>query len=318
MQRSGTNKFTEANDYQASIRGAKFDLVFRCQRDFEARLTWVKLRYLRLLRGEESLPRVAHVSLTSSLTSISFPTRRDALQTYQGVAVQLGDVVFHSPGERAHQWTRGPSQWGFISLAPKRLAASSKALTGLDLVVPRVARILRPSRLDADHLLRLHARACRLAETKPELIAHPEVVRALEQDLLHAVVNCLTANGANKYCEPKRHHIKIIARFEDFLAAHCERQIQIPEVCEAIGVSERTLRMCCAEFLGMGPNRYVRLQRLNRVRAALRHADAPTATVSELAGRHGFSELGRFAAIYRMVFGETPSSTLRNARITRA
>jgi transcriptional regulator GlxA family with amidase domain len=50
------------------------------------------------------------------------------------------------------------------------------------------------------------------------------------------------------------------------------------------------------------------------VRAALRRVESPTATVTELARRFGFWELGRFAGIYQDVFGETPSTTLRSAR----
>jgi len=49
-------------------------------------------------------------------------------------------------------------------------------------------------------------------------------------------------------------------------------------------------------FLRMSPNRYVRLQRLDMVRGAQRRAYSPIATVLELAGRYGFSELGRFPA----------------------
>jgi hypothetical protein len=46
------------------------------------------------------------------------------------------------------------------------------------------------------------------------------------------------------------------------------------EICASIGVSERTLRLCCAEFLGMAPSEYARLRRMNLVRAALRHAES--------------------------------------------
>ena len=45
--------------------------------------------------------------------------------------------------------------------------------------------------------------------------------------------------------------------------------------CELVGVSDRILRSCCAEFLGMSPIRYVLLRRLREVHSALR-AEIPT------------------------------------------
>jgi AraC-like DNA-binding protein len=82
------------------------------------------------------------------------------------------------------------------------------------------------------------------------------------------------------------------------------------ELCAAVAVPERTLGICCAEFLGMSPGSYVRVRRLNLFRAALLRADPATASVAEIARRYGFSELGHFAATYRGAFGETPSATL--------
>jgi AraC-like DNA-binding protein len=315
MPSSGTTKFTDAEGYKASIRGAKFDLVFGCEKDFEARLTSIELRHLYLLRGQESLPRLAHFSLMPGLVSVTFPIGHDSPQICDGVKLQPGDFVLHSLGQHVHQRTCGPSQWGSISLAPKHLATFGKALAGIDLVAPPVARILRPVRVDAVRLLHLHAQACRLAETKPKMIAHPEVARALEQDLIHTLVNCLTTDNVYQYGSPKEHHMKVIARFEEIVAAHPERQLQIPKLCREIGVSERTLRTCCTEFLGMSPNRYGRMLRLNLVRAALRWGNSQTATVGGIARSCGFSELGRFAANYRSVFGEAPSTTLRRKKI---
>jgi AraC family ethanolamine operon transcriptional activator len=63
----------------------------------------------------------------------------------------------------------------------------------------------------------------------------------------------------------------------------------------------------------MGPNEYRRLRRLNRVRAALRHADV-VSSVPDIVASFGISGLGRFAGQYRRAFGESPSSTLRSAR----
>src|SRR4029077_17086059 len=44
-------------------------------------------------------------------------------------------------------------------------------------------------------------------------------------------------------------------------------------------------------------------------RAALRHADPATETVAGTARRYGFLEPGRFAVVYRTLFGEAPSVT---------
>ncbi len=315
MAIGGTIEFTDVADYQAAVRRAKFSLVFNSQKDFQARLTRIELRHLSLFRGRENLPRVAYFSLPADRAFVAFPARHNPPQIWDGAELQPDEMIFHGRGQGGHQRTRGPSQWGIISLAQEYLASSVKALMGSDLEAPSDARILRPSCSDAAHLLSLHAKACRLAETRPELIPHPEVARALEQELLYAFVNCLKSDKAQKYSARRRRHLKIITKFEKLLAGHSARQLKIPEFCNLIGVSERTLRTCCAEFLGMGPNRYIRLRHLNMVRAALRCGGSKE-TVAELARRFGFWELGRFAGIYRTVYGETPSTTLRCARIT--
>jgi AraC family ethanolamine operon transcriptional activator len=63
----------------------------------------------------------------------------------------------------------------------------------------------------------------------------------------------------------------------------------------------------------MSPSRYLRLRRLNMVRAALQRAKPAPGAIAELAKRYGFSELGRFATCYRETFGEAPSATLRRS-----
>ena len=92
---------------------------------------------------------------------------------------------------------------------------------------------------------------------------------------------------------------------------HIDQKLNMPALCAEIGVAERTLRMCCAEFLGVSPTRYLLLKRLNRARAALRRADPSTARVAEIARNNQFLEFGRFAVTYRLIFGESPSVTLQ-------
>jgi len=311
MAENGTATFDNPGDYQAGIGDASVNLIVTGGGDFNARLTWLNLRRFHVLRGDENLPRIAFISPSPAQVFVSFPTSAAPSLTYCGLGLQFGDVVFHSRGERMHQRTNGESQWGVISLPPEQLAACSKALTGLKITSPPAGRVLRPSRSAAVRLLRLHSKTCRLAETRHELIANPEVARALEQELLHALVNCLTADDANGDLQTRRRHADIMVRFEDALTSHGP-QLNMPELCAALGVSERTLRTCCSTFLGMGPARYVQLRRLNLARAALRWSD-PATDMAAIARRHGFSDLGRFTSAYRAAFGETPSATPRGA-----
>jgi AraC-like DNA-binding protein len=178
--------------------------------------------------------------------------------------------------------------------------------------VPADAQILRPAARHSARLRRLHAQACRLAETHPKILAQPEVARAIEQGLTSALFTCLAAKPRNDGAA-RRHHAGIMIRFEEVLADHLGRPLHLPELCALIGVTDRTLRSCCAEFLGISPSRYVLLRRLKVVRMALRDADPAAASVAEIAGGCGFTELGRFAGIYRTAFGEAPSTTLRRS-----
>jgi len=122
----------------------------------------------------------------------------------------------------------------------------------------------------------------------------------------------LAADEAYPDVGSRQRHAEIMAQFESVLASHDGAPQSMPEIAAAIGVPERTLRKCCAEFLGMSPGQYARLRRLNLVRAALRRADPATTSVGTVARQYGISELGRFAVAYRTIFGETPSATLRN------
>jgi transcriptional regulator GlxA family with amidase domain len=149
------------------------------------------------------------------------------------------------------------------------------------------------------------------------MLSHPEVARAVEQDLILALVTCLTTAHHPTEGFAGRHHASIMLRFEEILAKHLSHPPSMPELCERIGVSERTLRSCCAEFLGMSPIRYVLLRRFREVHSALRAGHPDTVNLAEVAHRFGFAQLGRFTGTYRAIFGETPSTTLERTPGTR-
>jgi len=237
--------------------------------------------------------------------------------TFNGFVARSGDTVLHARGGTIHHRIGPNGRWGLISISPEQLASHSMALTGKRFVPPDADRILRPAPLDSARLRRLFGQACHLSERGHNLIESSEVARALEQQMLHAIIHCLSANRPNDTSRTRHQHAAVMARFEQVLSMRIDQKLTMPALRAELGVPERTLRMCCAEFLGISPTRYILLQRLNRARAALRCADPSTSSVAKIAQNHLFFELGRFAVTYHSTFGESPSVTLRRAAIGR-
>jgi AraC-like DNA-binding protein len=314
MPGGGTRTFLEPDHYEASLAEAHIDAVVVPRGKFSARLTWAELHHLLVLRCEEDLPRVAYLQLSPGLAFVTFPAGSGPLPPlWSGKEMQAGDIMFHSRGERLHQSSPGPFIWNVIAIDPVQLQYYGRALSRRPFSLPSEGQILQPSPRLAARLRRLHAQICRLAETKSKILSHSEVARAVEQGLIQALVACLTAASVPADGYAKRHHARIMIRFEEVLAEQPERPLNMPDLCALIVVSDRTLRSCCGEFLGMSPMQYVLLRRLKEVHRMLRDADPDVVQVLEVARRFGFTELGRFAGRYRATFGETPSTTLQRA-----
>ena len=88
---------------------------------------------------------------------------------------------------------------------------------------------------------------------------------------------------------------------------------QVADLCRMAGTSERTLYYAFIDRFGIPPARFMKLFRLNRVRAALCGARPPI-SIADTANRWDFWHMGQFARDYRRLFGEAPSQTLRRGR----
>lgn len=129
------------------------------------------------------------------------------------------------------------------------------------------------------------------------------------------IVKLLEAQPSN-YSERLRPQICKIApthvrRVERFINDNISRPIALEEMIEISGVSARALFDGFRRFRGFSPMAYLRSVRLERVRENLQHAQ-PGETVTTIASQWGFFQFGRFAGLYRQVYGELPSETLRS------
>jgi AraC family ethanolamine operon transcriptional activator len=131
--------------------------------------------------------------------------------------------------------------------------------------------------------------------------------------LLAARLGSIGAGAPNERPAPPSRRRAAVRRVEEWLDAHPGERASIPALCNVAGVSERTLEYAFRERLGMTPARYLKIRRLNFVHRELETAAPQGASVTSIALRSGFFDLGRFAGEYRALFGELPSETLGRA-----
>jgi AraC-like DNA-binding protein len=303
--------FTDPFPYQAAIRAADIELYPTARGEFRAELTQINLNQLWMQRFNENLPLIYASKLRPGRRAIGFLTAdHQPGKQHCGVEVSPRDIVV-SKHDAMHHRTRGNSRYGTMSLATDDFDAACKAVIGCEFSgLPR-KHIVRPAPDLMSRLVKLHEVVDQIARTTPDLLALSEVARCLEQNLIHVMVRCLADGEDIGMTAGGRRHDAIVARFEEFLEAHPDTPLYLTEICAAIAVSERTLRVACEEHLGMGPIRYLSLRRMHLVRRALLRADPAKTTVTQLATDHGFWELGRFAGAYKSLFGEPPSESLR-------
>ena len=273
---------------------------------FAAAATRIDLHRLKMQRIRVSHSGHGHGHQMIDRAAIVFATGG---MVWKGVELAASDIGLVHADRPFWYHHRAPVQFGSMSLSPEELAGMSVAMSGRDLTLPLNYLTMRATPASHAKLLRLHAAASDLAQRAPEMVTHSEAARGLEQALIEAMFACMDAQAVETR-RGWRHQTAIVKRFRAALEENTEEPIYMPELCQRLGLSMRALRNYCHDHLGMGPKRYLLLRRMNLAYQALRAAQPSETTVTQVATRFGFWELGRFAVEYRAWCGELPSATL--------
>lgn len=149
------------------------------------------------------------------------------------------------------------------------------------------------------------------------MLRHPAAVSAAERGLMVGLLLAMPHSYSRPLWEkPAPVGPEWLGRSIDLIERLPHRTWTVPELARACHTSTRALYEGYRRWLGTTPMEYQRQVRLHRAWIELRTADpdAESTTVTEIASRLGFSNLGRFAAGYRERFGELPSMTLQRGR----
>ncbi|MEM8686059.1 MAG: helix-turn-helix transcriptional regulator [Pseudomonadota bacterium] len=98
-----------------------------------------------------------------------------------------------------------------------------------------------------------------------------------------------------------------VKRAEEYMMAHADQPITLEVLAQQVGCSGRALQNAFRTFRNKTPISVLREIRLDKARIDL---IGKCDTITGVAYRWGFSNIGRFAQLYKDRFGELPSDTL--------
>ncbi|MBV9248845.1 MAG: helix-turn-helix transcriptional regulator, partial [Acetobacteraceae bacterium] len=292
--------FADPEQLSAAIYPSNVEIMPLERGRFTAEFTAVDLPRVWLRRFRASLPRIAHVQHAPKRVFLAL----QAGQTHKPIFVDgselgVGELIQFAHGSSSDQRSLTGLAWANISVDRADFHPIMSGLAGEDpMKDSRLnesrSRIFAPEVQALNELRNLHATIMDLAKNSPEVLARPETARDLDQAMLQAILDCLTHPDERQETAARVRHKVVLERFRALLDANLDEVLYLPEVCSALAVSHRTLSYCCQESLGVSPKKYFLLRRMYMVRRALRESDPKATTVSEIATRYGFWELGRF------------------------
>ncbi|MEA3411148.1 MAG: helix-turn-helix domain-containing protein [Pseudomonadota bacterium] len=246
-------------------------------------------------------------------------------------AGMLGFTVPICLGGRTAYWNAFPENHGLPASLPGALDATIDAGQRHVIVLVRrdlLSRLISPaslSRLETaanrrrlpvtaagrEGLRRGLLDALYRAHRNTGMLDHAAALSSLEEDIVARLMSALAlpeAPGRRPALSRRRQGLD---RALEYLRSAEDVSTNVPGLCEAAGVSQRTLEYAFRETFGMTPLTFLRLRRLHAARRQLASASPGSTRVADTAYAHGFYEPGRFASIYAACFGELPSETLR-------
>jgi AraC-like DNA-binding protein len=278
------------------ISRGRFEGLLQAVRGEQVRAYLVRANQAIVARGRDAA-RTVHLTLV-------IPECTRCL--WQGRQLDAGCLVVHDHEIEVSHRSSKPAAYLTLTVDNDAFHQAVLALTWAD-PVPLGWQALQPP---PESYERLHATLCRfLASADLMNVAHHEACE-IEQACLAAAVEAVFETGGRRVELPCPARAALLRRAEDLMRAQLRTPIGEVDLCAALGVTGRTLRLAFRERYGMGPMAYYQTLRLHAARAALKEGGPGAGSVAEVGRRFGFANLGKFAGYYRRQFGELPSETV--------
>lgn len=186
-------------------------------------------------------------------------------------------------------------------------------------IVRTAASELSIARGDVSLFATARGRLAGVRRALAEMLLAPPGQKTAQQELLENILADATGLVGAEGARPVSRSLhgstaeRSLRKAREYIEAHLDDSIRVTGICRYAGTTLRTLERIFAKEVGMSPQQYVKVRRLNAVRRQLLTTERDeTPCIRRIAKNHGFTHAGRFAGDYRRHFGESPRETLRS------
>lgn len=304
---------SEFDEFAEALQGVdgRYLLTGRAACDWQ--LSAIELPGAFLMRGQDGAANLFQAACQPGVHSLFVPIGPAHGLTVNGVRMDAGSATWLPAGREFHMRVPGPQRWLAVMVESCAISPLEVAGDGSRAVLsPRTS--IGPASHQA--VAELMALSRRIFQSAGRSNAGADEAGTQGSALVEAslqVVASLQPERNERRGRPAVARKVVLDRALEVIESGWGQMVRLTELSQATGVSERTLHAAFKEQFGLSPHQYIVARRVQGIHAAILSAE-PDDTVSDICGRFGVWDFGRFARTYRSLFGTTPSSMLARRR----
>jgi AraC-like DNA-binding protein len=301
-------------DYARNVRDVevKFLLTEGIERDWSIRrcaLTDISIQFART--GASTIAE----GMADQSDAIVFALQSSMLSDHiimNGQKASASDIAVLPPGCDFIFTGRAAYEWISIIIPINKLPSILTDCVREPIEKREAARITT-SESRYQHLLRVAAKTAKLPRRADISSGHqPEIS---EDELIDALSGAITAAKDDQDRLRRRDPRDSYQIVRSVLTATRESNpIHVADLCHISSIGPRTLAQAFTDVFNMSPARYLKLRLLNNIHKTLLTPEAQRRHVADILLSGGVIELDEFTTEYCLLFGETPSETLRHSQ----
>ncbi|MCF6312530.1 MAG: helix-turn-helix domain-containing protein [Verrucomicrobiales bacterium] len=279
---------------------------------FEAQLTHIVTPSVILAECKFNRKIEQKGAAPEGFRTFGIPADRALNLRWRGKPVGSDNLLLFPRGDQLDSVSNPGFHVFAFSVSEQRLTQSvdRRGLSSINELFPDTD-LIQCTHTKLNHIRKLASQLANAVKSRQNLLEQPAFLNELEFDLVEKVLDAIITSDSIIETRPMaKVRSRALKNALTVIADHSNEALTLAEVERLSEASGRTLRYAFEEAFDISPKQYLQAYRLNQVRRLLLRPPVKNPIVADVANAWGFWHMGQFAADYRRMFGELPSTTI--------